>query len=68
MTSPISRSVILGRQANETDAAWYTAWQDGRALPELIKIELGFHADDRRHWPVLLIAPMIDDWDDQHDE
>ena len=38
-------------------AAWQSRW-DGRDVPELIRVRLGFAKDDRRRWPDLIAAPQ----------
>lgn len=41
--------------------AWYSSW-DGTVLrlPELIRLRVSFPAGDRRHWPDLVVRPMLD--------
>lgn len=41
-----------------TPAAWLDKW-DGPALPDLVRIRVGFSAGDRRRWPDLIIAPQL---------
>lgn len=39
-------------------AAWLTQW-DSPALPELVRVSLGFAKGDVRHWPDLIAAPRL---------
>jgi general secretion pathway protein J len=39
-------------------AAWLAQW-DGPALPELIRVRLGFVKGDTRRWPDLVAAPQL---------
>lgn len=48
-----------GPDASRAEAArgWHSQWQ-GPELPELVRIQLVFPADDSRHWPPIIAAPM----------
>lgn len=39
---------------------WSWEWRDRRALPSLVKLEIGFPDDSRRIWPELVVRTMID--------
>jgi len=47
-----------GDPAGGSAAAWVVQW-DGPALPQLIRIRLGFGKGDGRHWPDLVTAPQL---------
>jgi general secretion pathway protein J len=47
-----------GDPAGGSAAQWLTQW-DGPALPQLIRIRLGFGKGDGRHWPDLVAAPQL---------
>jgi len=36
---------------------WRNVWIDRPALPELVRVRVGFAAGDRRSWPDLVVAP-----------
>lgn len=39
---------------------WQPVWQTGGEAPLLVRIEIGFAEADRRVWPPLVAAPMVD--------
>jgi general secretion pathway protein J len=47
-----------GDPAGGNAAQWLAQW-DGPALPQLIRIRLGFGKGDGRHWPDLVAAPQL---------
>jgi general secretion pathway protein J len=47
-----------GDPAGGSAAQWLTQW-DGPALPQLIRIRLGFRKGDGRRWPDLVAAPQL---------
>ncbi|MGI9436170.1 MAG: prepilin-type N-terminal cleavage/methylation domain-containing protein [Geminicoccaceae bacterium] len=54
----------FGQKQNQPTSRWFSVWQDQDALPDLIKIEIGFPATDGRRWQTLVVSPMIDEWYD----
>jgi general secretion pathway protein J len=44
-----------GSTSPDQPAAWLDAWQ-GPQLPDLIRVQVGFVAGDRRDWPDLIVA------------
>jgi general secretion pathway protein J len=47
-------------QADQSGAAgWRNQWSEP-VLPDLVKIHLVFAAGDRRRWPEIVVAPMLD--------
>ena len=38
---------------------WQSDWSGRRALPDLIRIRIGFPAGSNRYWPDLVVAPRI---------
>jgi general secretion pathway protein J len=67
--TPASPEVILrqvralklsyyGRAGSEDAPSWHENW-NARALPLLIRVEVGFTKEDRRTWPDLIIAPRL---------
>ncbi|GGF51443.1 general secretion pathway protein GspJ [Aliidongia dinghuensis] len=49
----------FGRQGDEEEAHWHDAWQDASHLPELVRLQVAFAADDFRTWPEFVVAPRI---------
>ena len=47
-----------GAPATDQPAAWQSRW-DGPAPPQLIRIGLVFAKGDRRHWPAMIVAPVL---------
>ena len=41
-------------------AAWTPEWRGRRALPDLVRVQVGFPDGSRRLWPDMLVHPMID--------
>ncbi|MEM7620867.1 MAG: prepilin-type N-terminal cleavage/methylation domain-containing protein [Pseudomonadota bacterium] len=39
---------------------WSSHWQNKEDLPSLIRIKVIFKEEDRRRWPMLIIAPRLD--------
>lgn len=39
---------------------WQTVWQSPDLLPTLIRLRIRFPEEDRRHFPELIVRPMID--------
>ncbi|MGE5506302.1 MAG: type II secretion system protein J [Actinomycetota bacterium] len=39
--------------------AWHDRWTDGTRPPLLVRLQLHFPAGDRRRWPDLVAAPMV---------
>jgi len=50
----------FGSASPNAKAVWWQQWQDQRDLPRLIRIRVDFPPDDRRLWPELIIALMVD--------
>ena len=46
-----------GAPSPDQPAGWQSRW-DGRDVPELIRVRLGFAKGDRRRWPDLITAPQ----------
>ena len=38
---------------------WRDEWRDAERLPRLVRIRLEFTKASRRHWPELVVAPMV---------
>ena len=51
-----------GAAAANSPAAWLPQWE-GPALPELVRVRLGFAKGDIRRWPDLVAAPRL--WNPQ---
>jgi general secretion pathway protein J len=47
-----------GDATGASSAQWLSQW-DGPALPQLIRVRLGFGKGDGRHWPDLVAAPQL---------
>lgn len=48
----------FGKQGGD-DPQWYDGWGDATHPPQLVRIEVGFAADDFRTWPEFIVAPRI---------
>lgn len=48
-----------GSAAKNRSGAWQSTWDQGSALPALIRVRLRFAAGDRRVWQDLQVAPVI---------
>jgi general secretion pathway protein J len=51
-----------GATGPNSPPAWLAQW-DSAALPELVRVSLGFAKGDVRHWPELIAAPRL--WNPQ---
>jgi len=49
----------FGRVASENAAQWHDNWTQQSMLPQLVRIQVRFHAGDTRLWPELVVAPRI---------
>lgn len=47
----------FGAAPPDNQRRWRNFWQDRPQLPELVRIRLGFAADDHRIWPDLIVRP-----------
>ncbi len=73
-TDAISERVLLGdlgraefayfgnKAGKDGKSAWHREWAEAERLPELIRLDLEFAAGGDRHWPILVVAPRIDEW------
>jgi general secretion pathway protein J len=50
----------FGVAGRDQVASWHDQWQGARAIPELIRIRVGFAPEDHRRWPDLVVHPMVD--------
>ena len=41
-------------------ADWWPEWTEQDAFPGLVRVQLRFAPGDRRHWPELIVQPMVD--------
>jgi general secretion pathway protein J len=48
-----------GVRPGDHDPDWYDDWDGSAGLPELISIKMEFAENDRRSWPVLVVAPRF---------
>jgi len=49
----------FGRQGSDDANQWYGNWGDSTHPPQLVRVEVGFVADDFRTWPDFVVAPHI---------
>jgi general secretion pathway protein J len=49
----------FGRWRSEANAQWHDRWTGQSALPQLVRIQVGFPEGDTPLWPDLVIAPRI---------
>ena len=49
----------FGRAPSGDAAQWHRNWSQQSSLPQLVRIQVRFHAGDTRLWPELLVAPRI---------
>jgi hypothetical protein len=54
-----ARFDFYGQQSGDTLPEWYQTWQNQPTLPRLIRLSVTFPPGDFRHWPVMLVAPVI---------
>lgn len=54
------RFAYFGRPSPQAPLAWHGSWEGAGVPPRLIRIRIAFAGRDDRHWPELLIRPMID--------
>ncbi|MEZ5931998.1 MAG: prepilin-type N-terminal cleavage/methylation domain-containing protein [Alphaproteobacteria bacterium] len=54
----------FSRAEGERVGRWRDSWPDQRLMPELVRIDLQFPANDPRRWQPLIVSPMIDEWYD----
>jgi general secretion pathway protein J len=47
-----------GQASEDAEPAWQQAWESHEALPDLIRIDVGF-AGDGREWPLFVVAPRV---------
>jgi general secretion pathway protein J len=50
----------FGGARAEAKPTWWQEWQWQRSLPSLVRVRLGFPEGDRRSWPELIVALMVD--------
>lgn len=50
----------FGSENTNTTAEWWQGWQNQRSLPRLVRVQVDFPPGDRRTWPELIIAMMVD--------
>ncbi len=48
----------FGALRRDTERRWRERWEDQRALPELVRLEIEF-SDPSRHWPQFVAAPKV---------
>ena len=49
----------FGALEGNSDPVWHQDWREAATLPELIRVRVRFAADDRRHWPELIVQPRL---------
>jgi general secretion pathway protein J len=54
-----SMSVQFWLKADATPGRWVDHWES-KEVPQLIRIDVGFGANDKRRWPPLYIEPRVD--------
>ena len=52
------REVGTSAQDKAARSGWQTTWTGG-AIPALVKIHIDFVGGDPRHWPDIVVAPMV---------
>jgi len=50
----------FGRSGSNTTPAWSHEWTDRFHLPQLIRVSVAFEEGDKRIWPQMVVAPLID--------
>ena len=50
----------FGRSDPGRPAAWQDRWEGVASLPALVRVGVSFTESDRRSWPDLVVAPMLD--------
>jgi len=51
----------FGASSESVSPQWWDAWPARDTVPWLIRVEIVFAEDDRRHWPDLVVAPAAAD-------
>jgi general secretion pathway protein J len=49
----------FGRMTSDLEARWHGDWPPQGALPQLVRVQVRFHAGDARSWPELIVSPRI---------
>ena len=61
VTGPDTLSfAYYGTAGSDPAPRWHDDWSEVEALPLLVRLRIGYPADDPRTWPDLLVRPMID--------
>jgi general secretion pathway protein J len=50
----------FGTQDRREAPDWWPEWTQQDVLPGLVRVVLRFPPDDLRHWPELIVQPMVD--------
>ena len=54
----VLRLAYFGRLGGRGAPSWHDAWSDARALPDLIRVEIG-PSSDGWNWPAIIVAPRL---------
>lgn len=49
----------FGSEERDRRPEWRDSWDGSAGLPRLVRVTVGFSADDGRYWPPLTIAPAL---------
>lgn len=60
LRSVASVTIHFLHESGESAAQWIEQWNDPRALPRLIRVEVTFAPSDSRRWPPLYVSPLVD--------
>lgn len=50
------------KEGRDGGATWHATWRDEDELPDLIRVDVAFVQDDKRHWQPLIVSTRIDEW------
>lgn len=50
----------FGAEDNTRSPEWHSEWREMDRLPSLVRIAAEFPRDEKRQWPELVVAPVID--------
>ena len=56
------RLEYFGAEAEELDPQWRREWRNQEELPRLVRAEVDFGPDDRRLWPEMVVALLLEEF------
>ena len=56
------RLEYFGAEAQDLDPQWRREWRNQEELPRLVRAEVDFGPDDRRLWPEMVVALLLEEF------